>query len=671
MQAESRGQLKALLDRAAGGVVFTTIQKFAEAHGVISDRANVVVMADEAHRSQYGFVEGGARWMREALPNATFVGFTGTPLERDDKNTMRVFGEYVDVYDIRQAVEDGATRPLYYEARIVKLKVDQEGLRVAEEEVEYVVNADRKGERDDKAAEDRFRVPPESLVGAQERIERLAAFIVEHWEKRRAAMEGKAMAVTMSRDIAARLYEAIRALCPGWHDTDDERGAMKVVVTGTGDEPEPLRSHVRSKAARKRLAERFKAPGDDLRLVIVCDMWLTGFDCPPAHTMYLDKPLAGHNLTQAIARVNRVYGDKPGGLIVDLLGLADQLADALAIYTQAGGTGEAVRKVQDEAVPAMQAAFEKLRSFFHGCSYEPALDAAPQSVLTVYLRAVDHVFGQDEGWKRLRTLVKELSAAFALAVPRPETDAITPHLAFFQRVVAMIRKRLADDDGAGAGRARQRDIDAAVRQVIGGAVDADEVIDLFAVAGLEEARLDILSDEFLGRVAALEQKNLALETLRKLLSDQIRITERTNLVQSKKLREALEDAMLRYTNKAISTAEMISRLIDLAKHLRGALSHGQELGLSFEETAFYDALAENGSAREVMKSDTLRLLARELTEMVKRMPKLDWTERESVRATLRRNVRRLLAKYGYPPDLAEGATQLVLRQAELSTENSA
>ena len=666
VQANNRNHLKELLDRAAGGVVFATIQKFAEAHGVISERSDVVVMADEAHRSQYGFVEGGARWMREALPNATFIGFTGTPLERDDRNTMHVFGDYADVYDIRQAVEDGATRPLYYESRIVKLKVDEAGLRVAEEEVEYVVNADRDG----ATAESRYSVPLESLVGAQERVDRLAAFIVEHWDKRRAAMEGKAMVVTMSRDIAARLYEAIRMLRPDWHDTDDERGAMKVVVTGTGDEPEPLRSHVRSKAARKRLAERFKAPGDDLRLVIVCDMWLTGFDCPPAHTMYLDKPLAGHNLMQAIARVNRVYGDKPGGLIVDLLGLADQLADALAIYTQAGGTGKAVRKVQDEAVPAMQAAFEKLRSFFHGCSYEPALDAAPQAVLAVYLRAVDHVFGQDDGWKRLRTLVKELSAAFALAVPRPETEAITPHLAFFQRVAAMIRKRLADDDGTGAGRARQRDIDAAVRQVIGSAVDADEVIDLFAVDGLEEARLDILSDEFLGRVAALEQKNLALETLRKLLSDQIRSTERTNLVQSKKLREALEDAMLRYTNKAISTAEMISRLIDLAKHLRGALSHGQALGLSSEETAFYDALAENGSAREVMKSDTLRLMARELTEMVKKMPKLDWTERESVRATLRRNVRRLLAKYGYPPDLAEGATQLVLRQAELSTENS-
>ena len=289
MQAESRGQLKALLDRAVGGVVFTTIQKFAEAQGEISPRSNVVVMADEAHRSQYGFVEGGARWMREALPHATFIGFTGTPLERDDRNTMHVFGEYADVYDIRQAVEDGATRPLYYESRIVKLKVDEGGLRVAEEEVEYVVNADRDG----ATAESRYSVPLESLVGAQERVDRLAAFIVEHWDKRRAAMEGKAMVVTMSRDIAARLYEAIRVLRPGWHDSDDERGAMKVVVTGSGDEPEPLRCHVRSKAARKRLAERFKAPGDDLRLVIVCDMWLTGFDCPPAHTMYLDKPLAG------------------------------------------------------------------------------------------------------------------------------------------------------------------------------------------------------------------------------------------------------------------------------------------------------------------------------------------------------------------------------------------
>jgi len=665
VQATSRTHLQELLDRAAGGVVFTTIQKFAEAHGVICERANVVVMADEAHRSQYGFVEGGARWMREALPNATFVGFTGTPLERDDRNTIHVFGEYADVYDIRQAVEDGATRPLYYESRIIKLKVDEEGARVAEEEVEYAVNAGR----NDESGEDRVWVPLESLVGAQERIERLATFVVEHWEKRRAAMEGKAMVVTMSRDIAARLYEAIRALRPDWHAEDDERGAMKVVVSGTNDDPEPLRSHVRTKAGRKRLAERFKDPEDELRLVIVCDMWLTGFDCPPAHTMYLDKQLVGHTLMQAIARVNRVYGEKPGGLIVDLLGLADQLADALATYTQAGGTGDAVKQVQDEAVPAMQEAFEKLRGFFHGCDYEQAIDAEPGEVLPVYLRAIDHVLGQDEGWKRFRGLVKELSMAFALAVPRPETEEITPHLAFFQRAAAMIRKRLADDSDRGAGRARQRDIDAAVRQVIGGAVDADDVIDLFAAAGLDEARLDILSDEFLERVAALEQKNLAMETLRKLLNDQIRVTERTNIIQSRRFREALEDALLRYTNKAISTAEMITRLIDLAKNLREAQRHGEELGLSGEETAFYDALADNESAQNAMQSDTLRLMARELTEMVRRMPKLDWTQRESVRASLRRNVRRLLAKYGYPPDLAEGATQLVLRQAELSAEN--
>ncbi|EGJ51736.1 type I restriction endonuclease subunit R [Desulfocurvibacter africanus] len=664
IQAESREHLKELLDRAAGGVVFTTIHKFTDAHGVISERANVVVMADEAHRSQYGLIEGGARWMREALPNATFVGFTGTPLERDDKNTIHVFGEYSDVYDLRQAVEDGATKPLYYESRIVKLTVDGARAAAAEAELEQAVKADASGEE----VADQIRIPLEALVGAQERVARLAAFIVEHWEKRRAAMEGKAMIVTMSRDIAARLYEGIKAFRPDWHDPDDERGVMKVIITERGNDAEPLRSHVRPKAARKRLAERFKSPDDDFRLVIVCNMWLTGFDCPPAHTMYLDKPLASHNLMQAIARVNRVYGDKPGGLIVDLLGLADQLADALATYTQAGGTGEAVKQVQDEAVPAMQTAFEKLRAFFHGCAYEAALDTEPKEVLPIYLAAIDHVFAQQDGWKRLRALVKELSAAFALAVPRPETEKVVDHLAFFQRVTAMIRKKLTDESGS-AMKAHQRDVDAAVRQIIGGAVEADQVIDLFAAAGLDEARLDILSDEFLQRVAALEQKNLALETLRKLLTDQIRITERMNIVQSKKFREALEDAMLRYTNKAITTAEMISRLLDLAKDLRNAQRRGEDQGLSREEAAFYDALAENGSAREVMKSDTLRLMARELTEMIKKMPKLDWTQRESVRAGLRRSVRRLLAKYGYPPDLAEDATQLVLRQAELSTTN--
>ena len=665
VQATSREHLLELLDRPSGRVVFTTIQKFTEAHGTVSERANVVVMADEAHRSQYGFIDGGARWMHNALPNATFVGFTGTPLERDDMNTRHVFGEYADVYDIRQAVEDGATKPLYYESHIVKLTIDEAGAKAAEEELEKMAAADASGEE----IAERVTIPLEALAGAHERIERLAAFIVEHWEERRAAMEGKAMVVTMSRDIAARLYEAIRALRPAWHDSDGDRGAMKVVVTGTPNDEESLRGHARTKEARKRLAERFKNPADDLRLVIVCDMWLTGFDCPPAHTMYLDKPLATHNLMQAIARVNRVFGEKPGGLIVDLLGLSDRLADALAIYTLAGGSGQAVSSVQDEAVPAMQEAFEKLRAFFHGCAYEQALRAKPEHMLPIYLQTIDHVFGQDDGWKRLGTLVKELTLAFALSVPRPETELVAPHLEFFQQMVAMIRKRLADETDGGVAYGRQIDINNAVRQVIGGAVDADKVIDLFAVAGLEEARLDILGDEFLARVAILEQKNLALETLRKLLNDQIRVTERSNVVRSRKFREALEDAMRNYTNKAITTTEMIARLIDLAKQLREDQRRGEELGLSSEETAFYDALAENGSAREAMQNDTLLLMAHRLTDMVRRMPTLDWTERESIRARLRRDVRRLLARYGYPPDLAEDATQLVLRQAELSTDN--
>lgn len=665
VQAESREHLGQLLDRAAGGVVFTTIFKFTEEHGHLSDRANVVVMADEAHRSQYGFVEGGAKWMREALPNATFVGFTGTPINRDDRSTPRVFGDYVDIYDVRQAVADGATVPIYYEPRIVKLTVDEQGATEAEQQIAELVKADAAGEE----PAPNVRIPLEGLVGAAERLQRVAAFIVEHWEKRRSAMEGKAMLVTMSRDIAARLYEEIRKLRPAWHDPDDERGMMKVVITvGAGDE-QPLLPHVRTKAQRQRLAERFKDPADDFRLVIVCDMWLTGFDVPAAHTMYLDKPLAGHNLMQAIARVNRVYGEKPGGLVVDMLGLADELADALATYAQVTGEQEKpVRRVQDEAVPAMQGAFEKLLGFFHGFDYTGALATDPRGVLGVYLGAIDHVYAQNDGWKRFRKLVKELATAFALAVPRPETEAIAPHLALFQRVVAMIRKRLTDERGPG-GDAGRADIDSAVRQVIGGAVDAGEVIDLFAAAGLDAARLDILSEEFLSRVAALEQKNLALETLRKLLNDQIRVTERGNLVLSRKFREALEAAMLRYTNKAITTAEMISQLLELARWVRQAQKQGQELGLSDEEKAFYDALADNASAREAMQSDRLRLMARELADMVRRLPKLDWTQRESVRADLRRTVRRLLARYGYPPDLSEDATQLVLRQAELSTSN--
>jgi type I restriction enzyme, R subunit len=688
VQADSREHLRQLLDRASGGVVFTTIHKFTEAHGMISERANVVVMADEAHRSQYGFVDGGARWMREALPNATFVGFTGTPLTAGDKITRHVFGDEADVYDIRQSVADGATVPIYYEPQIVKLTIDEAGAKAAEAKIAEYATRDEDG----RETPENIRIPLEELYGADERLERVAKFIVEHWEERRAAMEGKAMIVTMSRDIAVRLYDEIRKLRPAWHDEDDSRGTVKVIMN-EGLPPreeheseesyekrvEPLRVHGRTKGRRKALAGRFKDPADDFRLAIVVDMWLTGFDVPSAHTMYLDKPLAGHNLMQAIARVNRVYGEKPGGLIVDLIGLADPLADALATYANATGeTDKPVKELQDEAIPAMRLAFEQLRAFFHGCDYAAALEAEPANVLRVYLGAIDHVLdvkhnaGEETGWQRFRGMVKRLATAFALAVPREETREVAPHLAFFQRVAAMIRKRLTDEAppaaGAGGHDSGSRDIDAAVRQVIGGAVDAGEVIDLFAAAGLDAARLDILSDQFLERVSALQQKNLALETLRKLLNDQIKISERTNLVQAQKFREALEKAMLGYTNKQISTAQMIAQLLELAKWVRESKRHGEELGLSNEETAFYDALAENGSAKEVMKSDQLRLMARELAEMVRKMPKLDWTQRESVRADLRRKVRRLLAIYGYPPDLSEDATQLVLKQAELSTE---
>jgi type I restriction enzyme R subunit len=674
VQADSREHLKNLLDRASGGVIFTTIHKFTEAHGKISERANVVVMADEAHRSQYGFVDGGAKWMRDALPNATFVGFTGTPLIHSDTTTRAVFGDYSDVYDIRQAVADGATVPIYYEPRIVKLSIDEAGVKEAERRIAEAARADENGE----TVEENIRIPIEELYGAPERLERVAKFLVEHWEKRREAMEGKAMVVTMSRDIAARLHDEIAKLRPGWVSDDDDKGVMKVIMTGGPDDPPHMAKHVRSKAQRKALAKRFKDPADDFRVAIVVDMWLTGFDVPCAHTMYLDKPLAGHNLMQAIARVNRVYGEKPGGLIVDMIGLADPLADALATYANATGEDEKpIKELQDEAIPAMRSAFEQLRGFFHGFDYSAALKAEPVNVLRVYLGAIDHVLdvgqtvGEETGWKRFRGMVKRLATAFALAVPREETKEITPHLAFFQRIAAMIRKRLADESGSDGRSTGTGDIDAAVRQVIGDSVDAGEVIDLFAAAGLDAARLDILSEDFLNRVSALEQKNLALETLKKLLTDQIKISERTNLVQAQKFREALEKAMLGYTNKQITTAEMIAKLIELAKWVREAKRHGEDLGLSSEETAFYDALAENGSAKEVMKSDQLRLMARELAEMVKKMPKLDWQQRESVRADLRRNVRRMLAKYGYPPDLSEDATQLVLKQAELSTANGA
>jgi type I restriction enzyme, R subunit len=675
-QAESREDLTARLNRASGGVVFTTIQKFEERGGPVSERANIVVMADEAHRSQYGFLEGGARWMREALPNATFVGFTGTPLERDDRSTPAVFGEYADIYDIRQAIHDNATVPIYYEMRLISLHPDEQGVREAEAELEAAFEASRDGTEPPLY----FDVALEELVGSDRRLDLVASEIVEHLEKRREAIEGKAMVVGMSRDICMKLYDRIVNLRPNWHADEDDAGFVKVVMDGAIPSPRkgesneayqkriepligPIRYHGRTKARREGLARRFKDPADDLRLVIVCDMWLTGFDCPPLHTMYLDKPLAGHSLMQAIARVNRVFGEKPGGVVVDFLGIADQLRDAVQTYTQAGGEGNPVEKIQDEAVPLMKREFEALRDFFNGFDYTGFLTHVEADQLQAVTAGADYVFEQEDGKRRFMTMVAALSKAFALSVPRPETEAIRDDLAYFQSIRAAIRKRLMDD-----GPPPATDVRAAVRQVISGAIASDGVIDLFQAAGLPDPNVGILSDDFLERMAALPHRNLALETLRKLLNDQIRSRERVNIVQSRSFRESLEATLTRYTNRAITTAQVIEELIGLAKTIREAVERGEASGLREDEVAFYDALADNESARDRMQDDTLKLIARELADRIKSKASLDWTQRETVRADMRRTIRRLLTKYKYPPDAQESATQLVIRQAELMAE---
>ncbi|VFM97302.1 MAG: type I restriction enzyme, R subunit [Candidatus Kentron sp. G] len=675
-QAKSREDLAARLNRASGGVVFTTIQKFEERGGPVCERANIVVMADEAHRSQYGFLQGGARWMREAIPNATFVGFTGTPLERDDRSTPAVFGEYTDIYDIRQAIHDNATVPIYYDMRLVSLYPDEEGVRQAEVKLEAAFEASRDGTETPLY----FKVALEALVGARRRLERVASEIVAHFEKRREAIEGKAMVVCMSREICMNLYDRIVALRPDWHADEDDAGFVKVVMDGAvpppykGESNEdyqrriapiagPIRYHGRTKGLRRALAQRFKDPEDDLRLVIVCDMWLTGFDCPPLHTMYLDKPLAGHSLMQAIARVNRVFGEKPGGVVVDFLGLADQLRDAVQTYTQAGGEGNPAERIQEEAVPLMRREFEALRGFFDGFDYTGFFTRAEGDQLRAVTAGADYVFEQENGKRRFMTMTAALSKAFALSAPRPETKDIRDHLAFFQSVRAAIRKRSMDD-----GPPPPPDTRAAVRQVISGAIAPGGVIDLFQAAGLPDPDVGILSDDFLARMAALPHRNLALEALRKLLNDRIRSRERVNIVQSRGFRESLEATLTRYTNRAITTAQVIEELIGLAKTIREAIQRGEASGLGEDEMAFYDALADNESAREVMRDDTLKLIARELADRIKAKASLDWTQRETVRADMRRTIRRLLAKYGYPPDAQEGATQLVIRQAESMAE---
>lgn len=662
-QARDRAHLRELLQVAAGGVVFTTIQKFlpetrGDAFPQLSDRANVVVVADEAHRSQYDFVDGFARHMRDALPNASFIGFTGTPIDATDKNTRAVFGDYVSVYDIKRAVEDGATVPIYYESRLAKLELrDEERPHLDDAFDELTEGEELDGREKLKTKWSAL----EALVGTDRRVSLIADDVVRHFETRLQAMDGKAMVVCMSRRICVELYEAIIALRPDWHTEADDLGALKVVMTGSASDSTEWQPHIRSKQRREGLAKRFKKPEDPLKLVIVRDMWLTGFDAPCMHTLYVDKPMQGHGLMQAIARVNRVFRDKPGGLVVDYLGLADQLKKALHSYTDSGGQGETALD-QEEAVALMLERHEVCCGIFHAFDWSAWTQGSPAARLTLLPAAQEHVLAQQDGKERLLQAVIELSKAFALAVPHEEAIRIRDDVGFFQAVRSAITKT-STSDRKGSG-----ELDHAIRQIVSKAIGTEQVIDIFAAAGLKNPDISILSDQFLADVRGMPHKNLAVELLRKLLNDEVKMRSKQNLIQARSFAGLLEQSVRRYQNRAIEAAQIIEELIELAQEMRAAQQRGQELGLTRDELAFYDALEVNDSAVNVLGDETLRLIARELVESVRKNVTIDWTVKESARAKLRVIVRRILRKHGYPPDKQEAATVTVLQQAELLSD---
>jgi type I restriction enzyme R subunit len=664
VQAESRAHLRELLqNRQAGGIIFTTIQKFlpeerGDRYPVLSDRRNIVVIADEAHRSQYDFIDGFARHMRDALPNACFIGFTGTPLELDDRNTRAVFGDYISIYDIQRAVEDGATVPIYYESRLAKLDLPEEEKPRVDEAFEEVTEGEEV-ERKERLKTKWARL--EAVVGAEKRLRLIAQDIVSHFEQRLEALDGKAMVVCMSRRICVELYNEIVRLRPEWHHEDDDKGVIKVVMTGSASDPPEWQPHIRNKERRELLANRFRNPKDPFKIVIVRDMWLTGFDCPSLHTMYVDKPMRAHGLMQAIARVNRVFRDKPGGLVVDYLGLAHELKQALATYTESGGTGKTAID-QAEAVAVMKEKYEVCCDLFHGFDWSKWKTGSPEERLSLLPAAQEHILAQENGKERLLKAVTELSKAFALAVPHEEALAIRDDVAFFQAVRAALTKR------APAEERPEEELDHAIRQIISQAIAPEGVIDLFSAAGLKKPDISILSDEFLAEVRGMPQKNLAVELLRKLLEGEIKVRRRKNVVQARSFAEMLEQAIRRYQNRAVEAVQVIEELIALAKEMRETDRRGEQLGLSEEELAFYDALESNDSAVKVLGEPTLKQIARELVETVRRNVTIDWAERENVRAHLRRLVKRVLRKYGYPPDKQEKATQTVLEQAEAFSE---
>jgi type I restriction enzyme R subunit len=660
VQAQSRAHLRELLRTGSGGVVFTTVHKFFPSPGedeypLLSERRNIVVIADEAHRSQYDFIDGFARHMRDGLPRASFIAFTGTPIELADRNTRAVFGDYISVYDIQQAVYDGATVPIYYEGRLARLDLDAAERPRIDPDFEEATEGE---EVEQKEYLKTKWAQLEAIVGAEKRVRLVAEDLVAHFERRLEAMDGKAMVVGMSRRICVELYKTIVALRPDWHHDDDDAGFIKIVMTGSASDPLEWQPHIRTKAAREELARRFKDPHDPLKVVIVRDMWLTGFDAPCLHTMYVDKPMRGHGLMQAIARVNRVFKDKPGGLVVDYLGLAEELRQAMAVYTESGGQGQTAID-QAEAVALMLEKYEVCLGIFHGFDWSAWTAGDAGARLSLLPAAQEHVLGQEDGKNRLSTAVTELSKAFALAVPHDDALAIRDDVAFFQAVKSVLTKSLTDD------RRRPDELDYAIRQIVSRAVASDEVIDIFAAAGLQKPDISILSDEFLAEVRGLPQKNLAVETLRKLLEGEIKTRGQKNVVQARSFAEMLERSIRRYRNRAIETAAVIEELIALAREMREADRRGENLGLTEDEIAFYDALEVNDSAVQVLGDETLRTIAQELVRAVRNNVTIDWTLRENVRARMRVMVKRILRRYGYPPDKQEKATRTVLEQAEV------
>jgi type I restriction enzyme R subunit len=690
VQAQDREHLKKLLKVAGGGIVFTTIQKFfpedgSDSFDLLSSRQNIVVIADEAHRSQYGFKAktiyekdgkgartnyGFAKYLRDALPKASFIGFTGTPIEKEDASTPAVFGNYIDVYDISRAVEDGATVRIYYESRLAKVHLKPEEQAKIDEEVEAITEGEESTRLhqgyDGQAAAEKAKAKwaqLEAIVGHRDRLRAVAVDIVDHFEKRQEAFEGKAMIVCMSRRIAVELYDEIIKIKPNWHDDDKDKGAVKIIMTSSSSDPESWQKHNTSKQDRRNIGDRFKDVSDPLKMVIVRDMWLTGFDVPCLHTMYVDKPMRGHNLMQAIARVNRVFKDKPGGLVVDYIGIASDLKRALVTYTENGGQGSPTLD-QDEAVAAMLEKYEIVAQMFAQFDYKKYFSADTQKKLITILEAQEYILSLVEGKNRFTKQVVLLSKAFALSVPNLRALEIKDEVGFFQAVKA----RLVKFEPTGTGKSDQ-EIETAIRQIVDKAVVSEDVVDVFDAAGIKKPDISILSDDFLEEIKGMERKNLALELLKKILNDEIKTRIRKNFIQSKKLSEMLENAIKKYQNNLLTTAQVIEELIKLAKDIKQTDKRGEELNLSEYEIAFYDALANNDSAVKVLGNETLRDLARVLVEKVKSNTSIDWTLKESVQSRLRVIVKRTLKKFGYPPDEQLLATENILKQAALLADD--